>query len=92
MLPMFTDCSFLFTENVQFSYVRLHCTSLGQRTRSRHSRKAVEDDGFAITAEFELDVNLEEVTGWSLCFLPASLRATFSSYSVSDSLPLLSCH
>ncbi|MEQ2167094.1 hypothetical protein GOODEAATRI_000650 [Goodea atripinnis] len=54
---------FLFTENVQFSYVSLHCTSLGLRTRSRHSRKAGEDDGFAITAEFELDVNLEEVTG-----------------------------
>ncbi|XP_047218352.1 signal peptide, CUB and EGF-like domain-containing protein 2 [Girardinichthys multiradiatus] len=60
-----SDCSFLFTENVQFSYVSLHCTSLGLRTRSRHSRKAGEDDGFAITAEFELDVNLEEVTAES---------------------------
>lgn len=64
---MFADFSFFFTENVQFSYVSLRCTSLGQRTRSRHSRKAGEDDGFAITAEFELDINLEEVTGWSLC-------------------------
>ncbi|MEQ2251397.1 Signal peptide, CUB and EGF-like domain-containing protein 2 [Ilyodon furcidens] len=60
-----SDCSFLFTENVQFSYVSLQCTSLGLRTRSRHSRKAGEDDGFAITAEFELDVNLEEVTAES---------------------------
>uniref|UniRef100_A0A3Q2P3T4 Signal peptide, CUB domain, EGF-like 2 n=1 Tax=Fundulus heteroclitus TaxID=8078 RepID=A0A3Q2P3T4_FUNHE len=60
-----SDCSFLFTENVQLSYVSLRCTPLGQRTRSRHSRKAGEDDGFAITAEFEQDVNLEEVTAES---------------------------
>uniref|UniRef100_A0A3Q2CDX1 Signal peptide, CUB domain, EGF-like 2 n=1 Tax=Cyprinodon variegatus TaxID=28743 RepID=A0A3Q2CDX1_CYPVA len=64
-LQMFADFSFFFTENVQFSYVSLRCTSLGQRTRSRHSRKAGEDDGFAITAEFELDINLEEVTAES---------------------------
>uniref|UniRef100_A0AAX7U380 Signal peptide, CUB domain, EGF-like 2 n=1 Tax=Astatotilapia calliptera TaxID=8154 RepID=A0AAX7U380_ASTCA len=53
---------FLFTENVQFSYVSLRCTSSGQRMRSRHGRKAGEEDGSSITAEFELDVNLEEVT------------------------------
>jgi hypothetical protein len=36
--------------------------------RSRHGRKAgYEEEGSSITAEFELDVNLEEVTGWSLC-------------------------
>uniref|UniRef100_A0A7N6AU86 Signal peptide, CUB and EGF-like domain-containing protein 2 n=1 Tax=Anabas testudineus TaxID=64144 RepID=A0A7N6AU86_ANATE len=51
---------FLFTENVQFSYVSLRCTSSGQRTRSRHGRKAGEEYGSSITAEFELDVNLEE--------------------------------
>lgn len=65
--PVSTDSRFLFTENVQFSYVSLRCTSSGQRTRSRHGRKAVEEDSSSITAEFELDVNLEEVTGWSLC-------------------------
>uniref|UniRef100_A0A674NDR6 Signal peptide, CUB domain, EGF-like 2 n=1 Tax=Takifugu rubripes TaxID=31033 RepID=A0A674NDR6_TAKRU len=54
---------FFFTENVQFSYVRLRCTSSGQKTRSRHGRKAGEEDGSSIMAEFELDVNLEEVTG-----------------------------
>lgn len=64
---MSTDSRFLFTENVQFSYVSLRCTSSGQRMRSRHGRKAGEEDGSSITAEFELDVNLEEVTGWSLC-------------------------
>lgn len=65
---MFTDSRFLFTENVQFSYVSLRCTSsAGQRARGRHSRRAGAEDGFSITAEFELDVNLEEVTGWSLC-------------------------
>uniref|UniRef100_A0A671W0U3 Signal peptide, CUB and EGF-like domain-containing protein 2 n=1 Tax=Sparus aurata TaxID=8175 RepID=A0A671W0U3_SPAAU len=58
--PMSTDSRFLFTENVQFSYVSLRCTSSGQRTRSRHGRKAGEEDGSSITAEFELDVNLEE--------------------------------
>uniref|UniRef100_A0A672JBU5 Signal peptide, CUB and EGF-like domain-containing protein 2 n=1 Tax=Salarias fasciatus TaxID=181472 RepID=A0A672JBU5_SALFA len=63
--PMFTDSRFLFTENVQFSYVSLHCASSGQRTRSRHGRKAGEEDGSSITAEFELDVNLEEVTAES---------------------------
>uniref|UniRef100_A0A8C7YI12 Signal peptide, CUB domain, EGF-like 2 n=1 Tax=Oryzias sinensis TaxID=183150 RepID=A0A8C7YI12_9TELE len=57
---LFTDSRFLFTENVQFSYVSLRCTSSGRRTRSRNSRKAGEDDGSSITAEFELDVNLEE--------------------------------
>lgn len=67
MCPMFTERKFLFTENVQFSYVSLRCTSSGQRMRSRHGRKAGEEDGSSITAEFELDVNLEEVTGWSLC-------------------------
>lgn len=67
LCPMSTDSRFLFTENVQFSYVSLRCTSSGQRMRSRHGRKAGEEDGSSITAEFELDVNLEEVTGWSLC-------------------------
>uniref|UniRef100_A0A8C4GX13 Signal peptide, CUB and EGF-like domain-containing protein 2 n=1 Tax=Dicentrarchus labrax TaxID=13489 RepID=A0A8C4GX13_DICLA len=47
----------------EFSYVSLRCTSSGQRMRSRHGRKAGEEDGSSITAEFELDVNLEEVTG-----------------------------
>uniref|UniRef100_A0A4W6D129 Signal peptide, CUB and EGF-like domain-containing protein 3 n=1 Tax=Lates calcarifer TaxID=8187 RepID=A0A4W6D129_LATCA len=56
---------FLFTENVQFSYVSLRCTSSGQRPRSRHGRKAGEEDGSSITAEFELDVNVEEVTAES---------------------------
>lgn len=79
LCPMSTDSRFFFTENVQFSYVSLRCTSSGQRMRSRHGRKAGEDDGSSITAEFEQDVNLEEVTGWSpwasslsacnLCFL-----------------------
>uniref|UniRef100_A0AAR2IUY2 Signal peptide, CUB and EGF-like domain-containing protein 2 n=1 Tax=Pygocentrus nattereri TaxID=42514 RepID=A0AAR2IUY2_PYGNA len=50
------------TENVQFSFVRLHCSSSGRRQRSRHGRKAGEDEGSSITAQFELDVNLEEVT------------------------------
>lgn len=65
--PMSTDSRFLFTENIQFSYVSLRCTSSGHRMRSRHGRKAGEEYGSSITAEFELDVNLEEVTGWSLC-------------------------
>uniref|UniRef100_A0A8C5FZB7 Signal peptide, CUB and EGF-like domain-containing protein 2 n=1 Tax=Gouania willdenowi TaxID=441366 RepID=A0A8C5FZB7_GOUWI len=60
--PIFTDSTFLFTENVQFSYVSLRCTPSGQRSRSRHGRKAGEEDGSSITAEFEMDVNLEEVT------------------------------
>ncbi|XP_072515941.1 signal peptide, CUB and EGF-like domain-containing protein 2 isoform X1 [Salminus brasiliensis] len=50
------------TENVQFSFVRLHCSSSGRRLRNRHGRKAGEDEGSSITAQFELDVNLEEVT------------------------------
>lgn len=58
--PVSTDSRFLFTENVQFSYVSLRCSSSGQRMRSRHGRKAGEEDGSSITAEFELDVNLEE--------------------------------
>ncbi|KAG7244312.1 hypothetical protein INR49_004012 [Caranx melampygus] len=60
-----SDNRFLFTENVQFSYVSLRCTSSGQRMRSRHGRKAGEEDGSFITAEFELDVNPEEVTAES---------------------------
>ena len=86
--PVFTDSRFLFTENVQFSYVSLRCTSSGQRSRSRHSRKAGEEDSSSITAEFELDVNLEEVTGWSLC--TSCLLVTFASYSLSVFLLLLS--
>ncbi|XP_066503801.1 signal peptide, CUB and EGF-like domain-containing protein 2 isoform X2 [Hoplias malabaricus] len=50
------------TENVQFSFVKLHCSSSGRRLRSRHGRKAGEDEGSSITAQFELDLNLEEVT------------------------------
>ncbi|XP_017556118.1 signal peptide, CUB and EGF-like domain-containing protein 2 isoform X1 [Pygocentrus nattereri] len=57
-----TDKRPLPTENVQFSFVRLHCSSSGRRQRSRHGRKAGEDEGSSITAQFELDVNLEEVT------------------------------
>uniref|UniRef100_A0A8C9ZUQ8 Signal peptide, CUB domain, EGF-like 2 n=1 Tax=Sander lucioperca TaxID=283035 RepID=A0A8C9ZUQ8_SANLU len=60
LYPMSTDSRFFFTENVQFSYVSLRCTPSVQRTRSRHGRKAGEEDGSSITAEFELDVNLEE--------------------------------
>lgn len=67
-LVVSTDSRPPFTENVQFSYVRLRCSSSGHRMRSRHGRKAgYEEEGSTITAEFELDVNLEEVTGWSLC-------------------------
>uniref|UniRef100_A0A3Q3R8J9 Signal peptide, CUB and EGF-like domain-containing protein 2 n=1 Tax=Monopterus albus TaxID=43700 RepID=A0A3Q3R8J9_MONAL len=64
-LLMTHNSRFFFTENVQFSYVSLRCTSSGQRSRSRHGRKAGEEDGSSITAEFELDVNLEEVTAES---------------------------
>lgn len=88
--PMSTDSRFLFTENVQFSYVSLRCTSSGQRTRSRHGRKAGEEDGSSITAEFELDVNLEEVTGWSLC--APSLPACEIRLLLSIFLSLLSVH
>uniref|UniRef100_A0A6Q2YVS9 Signal peptide, CUB domain, EGF-like 2 n=1 Tax=Esox lucius TaxID=8010 RepID=A0A6Q2YVS9_ESOLU len=56
----------LFTENVQFSYVSLRCSSSGRQGRSRHGRKAgYEEEGSSITAEFEMDVNLEEVTAES---------------------------
>uniref|UniRef100_A0A8C6KPT3 Signal peptide, CUB and EGF-like domain-containing protein 2 n=1 Tax=Nothobranchius furzeri TaxID=105023 RepID=A0A8C6KPT3_NOTFU len=65
-IPTWLACSrFLFTENVQFSYVSLRCTSSGLRARSRHSRRAGMEDGLSFTAEFELDVNLEEVTAES---------------------------
>lgn len=90
LYPMSTDSRFFFTENVQFSYVSLRCTPSVQRTRSRHGRKAGEEDGSSITAEFELDVNLEEVTGWSLCVSPlpaCDLRILFSIF-----LSLLSVH
>uniref|UniRef100_A0AAY4BFZ2 Signal peptide, CUB and EGF-like domain-containing protein 3 n=1 Tax=Denticeps clupeoides TaxID=299321 RepID=A0AAY4BFZ2_9TELE len=50
-------------ENVQFSFVSLRCSSSSRRPRSRHGRKAGEEEVSSITAEFELDVNLEEVTG-----------------------------
>uniref|UniRef100_A0A8C7SKJ0 Signal peptide, CUB and EGF-like domain-containing protein 2 n=1 Tax=Oncorhynchus mykiss TaxID=8022 RepID=A0A8C7SKJ0_ONCMY len=60
-LVVSTDSRSPFTENVQFSYVRLRCSSSGPRMQSRHGRKAgYEEEGSAITAEFELDVNLEE--------------------------------
>uniref|UniRef100_A0A8C6U350 Signal peptide, CUB and EGF-like domain-containing protein 2 n=1 Tax=Neogobius melanostomus TaxID=47308 RepID=A0A8C6U350_9GOBI len=58
--PISTDSRFLFTENVQFIFVSLRCTSSGQRPRSRHGRKTSEEDGSSITAEFVLDVNAEE--------------------------------
>uniref|UniRef100_A0A6Q2YMF7 Signal peptide, CUB domain, EGF-like 2 n=1 Tax=Esox lucius TaxID=8010 RepID=A0A6Q2YMF7_ESOLU len=46
----------LFTENVQFSYVSLRCSSSGRQGRSRHGRKAgYEEEGSSITAEFEMD-------------------------------------
>uniref|UniRef100_A0A673ZFW4 Signal peptide, CUB domain, EGF-like 2 n=1 Tax=Salmo trutta TaxID=8032 RepID=A0A673ZFW4_SALTR len=65
-LVVSTDSRPPFTENVQFSYVRLRCSSSGHRMRSRHGRKAgYEEEGSTITAEFELDVNLEEVTAES---------------------------
>ncbi|XP_067298806.1 signal peptide, CUB and EGF-like domain-containing protein 2 isoform X6 [Pseudorasbora parva] len=48
------------TENVQFSFVSLHCASSSRQQRSRHGRKAGEEEGSSITAQFELDVNLEE--------------------------------
>uniref|UniRef100_A0A8C7SRI3 Signal peptide, CUB and EGF-like domain-containing protein 2 n=1 Tax=Oncorhynchus mykiss TaxID=8022 RepID=A0A8C7SRI3_ONCMY len=65
-LVVSTDSRSPFTENVQFSYVRLRCSSSGPRMQSRHGRKAgYEEEGSAITAEFELDVNLEEVTAES---------------------------
>ncbi|XP_034164309.2 signal peptide, CUB and EGF-like domain-containing protein 2 isoform X2 [Pangasianodon hypophthalmus] len=57
-----SDKKALATENVQFSFVRLHCNSSSPRQRSRHGRKAVEDESSSITALFELDVNPEEVT------------------------------
>ncbi|XP_034737616.1 signal peptide, CUB and EGF-like domain-containing protein 2 isoform X1 [Etheostoma cragini] len=60
-----SESRFFFTENVQFSYVSLRCNPSTQRTRSRYGRKAGEEDGSWITAEFELDVNLEEVTAES---------------------------
>uniref|UniRef100_A0A6Q2ZBV6 Signal peptide, CUB domain, EGF-like 2 n=1 Tax=Esox lucius TaxID=8010 RepID=A0A6Q2ZBV6_ESOLU len=61
-----TDSRALFTENVQFSYVSLRCSSSGRQGRSRHGRKAgYEEEGSSITAEFEMDVNLEEVTAES---------------------------
>lgn len=80
LCPLSTDSSFLFTENIQFSYVSLHCTSSRQQIRNRHGRKAGEEDGSSITADFELDVNLEEVTGWSSCpsTLPLVLHLFFS--------------
>uniref|UniRef100_A0A8C5FTN4 Signal peptide, CUB domain, EGF-like 2 n=1 Tax=Gadus morhua TaxID=8049 RepID=A0A8C5FTN4_GADMO len=64
----------LFTENVQFSYVSLHCSSAGRRAqRHRNGRRAGEEEGSSITAQFELDVNLEEVTAES-CDLPCVRR------------------
>ncbi|XP_048856015.1 signal peptide, CUB and EGF-like domain-containing protein 2 [Brienomyrus brachyistius] len=50
------------TENVHFSFVSLRCVSSDHWPRSRHGRKVGEGDSSSITAEFELDVNLEEVT------------------------------
>uniref|UniRef100_A0A8C2I9G0 Signal peptide, CUB and EGF-like domain-containing protein 2 n=1 Tax=Cyprinus carpio TaxID=7962 RepID=A0A8C2I9G0_CYPCA len=50
------------TENVQFRFVSLHCASSMRQQRSRHGRKAGEEEGSSITAQFELDVHLEEVT------------------------------
>ncbi|XP_028811785.1 signal peptide, CUB and EGF-like domain-containing protein 2 isoform X3 [Denticeps clupeoides] len=61
------------TENVQFSFVSLRCSSSSRRPRSRHGRKAGEEEVSSITAEFELDVNLEEVTAES-CDLACARR------------------
>lgn len=79
LCPLSTDSSFLLTENVQFSYVSLHCTSSRQQIRNRHGRKAGEEDGSSITAELELDLNLEEVTGWSSC--PSTLPLVLHLFS-----------
>ncbi|XP_047666412.1 signal peptide, CUB and EGF-like domain-containing protein 2 isoform X1 [Tachysurus fulvidraco] len=57
-----SDKKALATENVHFSFVRLHCNSSGLRQRSRHGRKAAEDESSSITALFELEINPEEVT------------------------------
>ncbi|KAJ8271495.1 hypothetical protein COCON_G00103540 [Conger conger] len=57
-----SDRKLPFTENVQFSFVSLRCSSSGRRPRSRLGRKAGEEEGSSITAEFQLDVSLEEVT------------------------------
>ncbi|XP_035273026.1 signal peptide, CUB and EGF-like domain-containing protein 2 isoform X3 [Anguilla anguilla] len=57
-----SDRKLPFTENVQFSFVSLRCSSSGRRLRSRLGRKAGEEEGSSITAEFQLDVSLEEVT------------------------------
>ncbi|XP_015193504.2 signal peptide, CUB and EGF-like domain-containing protein 2 isoform X1 [Lepisosteus oculatus] len=51
-----------YTENVQFSFVSLQCHSVSKKSQNRQGRKAGEEEGSSITAEFELEMNLEEVT------------------------------
>ncbi|XP_057185549.1 signal peptide, CUB and EGF-like domain-containing protein 2 isoform X2 [Triplophysa rosa] len=63
------------TENVQFSFVSLHCASSSRQPRSRHGRKAGEEEGSSITAQFELDVNLEEQRGVTWHALDGALRS-----------------
>lgn len=70
------------TENVQFSFVSLHCSS-SRRWRNRHGRKAGEEEGSFITAEFELDVSLEEVTGWFHWGDPIPPYPNLASFSLS---------
>ncbi|MBN3322446.1 SCUB2 protein, partial [Atractosteus spatula] len=51
-----------YTENVQFSFVSLQCHSVSKKSQNRQGRKAGEEEGSSITVEFELEMNLEEVT------------------------------
>ncbi|MGH0131789.1 UNVERIFIED_CONTAM: hypothetical protein FKN15_053155 [Acipenser sinensis] len=50
-----------YTENTQFSFLSLRCIS-ARKIRSRHGRKTGEDEGSSITAQFEFEMNLQEVT------------------------------
>ncbi|KAK1159790.1 hypothetical protein AOXY_G21211 [Acipenser oxyrinchus oxyrinchus] len=50
-----------YTENTQFSFLSLRCSS-ARKIRSRHGRKTGEDEGSSITAQFEFEMNLQEVT------------------------------
>ncbi|TTL88679.1 Signal peptide, CUB and EGF-like domain-containing protein 2 [Bagarius yarrelli] len=61
-LSLLTYKKVLATENVHFSFVRLHCNSSSLRQRNRHGRKVMEDESSSITGLFELDVDPEEVT------------------------------
>ncbi|MGH0162427.1 UNVERIFIED_CONTAM: hypothetical protein FKN15_055397 [Acipenser sinensis] len=50
-----------YTENTQFSFLSLRCIS-ARKIRSRHERKTGEDEGSSITAQFEFEMNLQEVS------------------------------